>query len=265
MALVKRIDFGNALGVKDGTIRSLISRKQLCCNKNGLIDTEKPLNYAYLLKINGGNQAVFADFDLNSKSNVQRKLVVATKTEEKISTASKTSTKKSTTAKVESVKPSATYSKKTTTKYQETIPEPEPKETAEDRKLKREEERIRKEQLDYDLRLKKANAISKEREAELKTMEIEKKMGNTIPLDKVISLMAINYKAIFKSFHANLKNIASTTVHSLGGTNDDLHNVMKELEESLNHIIEKSKEKAAHDVDMLVQEYSEVRSRGERK
>lgn len=59
--------------------------------------------------------------------------------------------------------------------------------------------------------------------------------------------------------------IASTTVQSLGGTNDDLHTVMKELEQVLNHIINKSKEKSQMDIDRLVEEYSEVRSRGERK
>jgi hypothetical protein len=262
MALVKRIDFGIALGVKDGTIRSKISRKQLCCNKKGLIDTENRLNYAYLLEINGGNQDVFIPFDLNSKSNIQRKLIVATKPSEKKSISNE---KKS--------KPSAKSTPKeepiTTKKINQTLTKdnevPEIKESAEDRRLRREEEKARKELLDYDLRLKKANAIAKEREVELKTMEIEKKMGNTIPLDKAMSLMSINYKAIFKSFHSNLKNIASVTVHRLGGTNEDLHSVMIELEGVLDHIIEKSKEKSNHDIDILVQEYSDLRSRGEKK
>lgn len=267
MALVKRIDFGKALGIKDGTIRSKISRKQLCCNKKGLIDTENPKNYAYLLEINGGNQDVFVPYDLNSKSNIQRKVITQTISSEKNQNTKKTKVEKHTQSidsideneKIENLNTSNNSKKNKEENSQSET------ETPEERKIRREEERARKELLDYDLRLKKANAISKEREAELKTMEIEKRMGNTIPLDKAESLMAINFKAIFKSFHSNLKNIASTTVHRLGGTNEDLHEVMTELEQILDHVVEKSKEKAAHDIELLVQEYSEKRSRGERK
>jgi len=77
--------------------------------------------------------------------------------------------------------------------------------------------------------------------------------------------MAINYKAIFKSFHSQLKNIASTMVQNLGGTKDDLNAIMIELEQALNHIKETSKENSNDDIERLIEEYSQVRSRGERK
>ena len=144
--------------------------------------------------------------------------------------------------------------------------------TSEERKQRLEENKQREIDREYnqtllsiEIRKKKADLRLIERNAEIKEAQLEKIAGNTIPLDQVMSLMAINYKAIFKSFHSQLKNIASTTVQSLGGTNDDLHTVMKELEQVLNHIINKSKEKSQMDIDRLVEEYSEVRARGERR
>jgi len=59
MSLVKPEDFAKALNISYGTIRSKISRGGLLRNKNKLIDTENPINYIYLLEVNGGDQSVF--------------------------------------------------------------------------------------------------------------------------------------------------------------------------------------------------------------
>jgi len=119
--------------------------------------------------------------------------------------------------------------------------------------------------LEIDIAKRQADLNNVQRTAEIKQMQLEKIMGNTLPLDQVMSLMAINYKAIFKSFHSQLKNIASTMVQNLGGSKDDLNAIMVELEQVLNHIKETSKENSNDDIDRLIEEYSQVRSRGERK
>ena len=66
-----------------GTIRSKVSRKQLCCNRKGLIDTEHPLNFIYLVEVNGGDQSVFDKYALNG-TNVSKKSSVQTKRQENV-------------------------------------------------------------------------------------------------------------------------------------------------------------------------------------
>ena len=282
MALVKINDFCGALSVSRGTIGSKISRGQIRCNSKKQIDTENPINYIYLLEVNGGNQEVFAEYDLRSKNrtNIQRKVNTNTENYKNILIRDKTVLKSA--EKVQKAvfeKPSDGGGSVNIAPTVETKIIKEKKEvlvpakmTSEERKQRLEENKQREIDREYnqtllsiEIRKKKADLRLIERNAEIKEAQLEKIAGNTIPLDQVMSLMAINYKAIFKSFHSQLKNIASTTVQSLGGTNDDLHTVMKELEQVLNHIINKSKEKSQMDIDRLVEEYSEVRSRGERK
>lgn len=88
MALVSKKDFGIALNIPYGTIRSKFSRKQLCCNRKGLIDTENPLNFIYLVEVNGGDQSVFDSYNVSSggksKANVNKKIILPTKKETKV-------------------------------------------------------------------------------------------------------------------------------------------------------------------------------------
>ena len=53
-------------------------------NKNKLIDTENPINYIYLLEVNGGIQSVFDIYNIN-KTNVGKKNVAPTKKAENVS------------------------------------------------------------------------------------------------------------------------------------------------------------------------------------
>ena len=87
MALVSKKDFGEALKIAYGTIRSKISRKQLCCNRKGLIDTEHPLNYVYLLEVNGGDQSVFSDYNIKTSNgtNLNKKITHTIKSAKNVS------------------------------------------------------------------------------------------------------------------------------------------------------------------------------------
>jgi hypothetical protein len=267
MCLVKVKDFGDALGISGGTIRSKISRGQLLRNKNNLIDTENPTNYIYLLEVNGGDQKVFEPYDIkpNGRANVSKKVsppnknatnVVVSKKQVSNLIKSPINSKKEVLAKPSKTNGSVNIAPSVETKISKlTLEEKFERELAKQQ---------RQTLLEIDIAQKKANLNNVQRTAEIKQMQLEKIMGNTLPLDQVMSIMAINYKAIFKSFHAQLKNIASTMVQNLGGTKDDLNAIMIELEQSLNHIKETAKENSNDDIERLVEEYSQIRSRGER-
>lgn len=274
MSLVKILDFCSALDVKEGTVRSKLSRGQLVCNEKRLIDTENPINYKYIIEINGGDQTVF---EKHCIANVEKKGSPATKVSKKVipvkKYASKTAVK--TTEKVKkpvSEKPSkikGSVSKLHTVETKKTqakkviIKEPKlsPEQLFEQNLAKQQRQTM----LEIDIRKKEADLMLVERNAEVRKMQLEKIMGNTLPLDQVTSVMAINFKSIYKSFHSQLKNMASTMVQNLGGTKDDYNAIMVEMEQHLNNVRDLAKEKAQMDIDRLIEEYSEIRSRGERK
>jgi len=87
-------------------------------------------------------------------------------------------------------------------------------------------------------------------------IELEKKTGNIVPLDKVISLMSINTKSIFTAFQAQLKNIAVTVVSELGGTSEDVNKILRMLEFSVSDIKKTSQENAEIEVKLLVEDFS---------
>jgi len=119
--------------------------------------------------------------------------------------------------------------------------------------------------LSFEMRRKEAEVKVVERNAELKQYELEKKAGNTLPLDMIEKVIAVNYKAVFKSIHSQIKNIAMVMVQQLGGSKEDLNSILIEMENLLDTTVKDSKKKAKVDIDKLIDEYSEVRSRGERK
>lgn len=274
MSLVKILDFCSALGVKEGTVRSKISRKQIVCNEKRLIDTEDPVNYKYILEINGGDQSVF---EKHCIANVEKKVSSPRKNTTKVVSVKKTvpktvkkvaeKPKNIKNEKVNEIKGSGRKLQRTETKktpVKKTIIL-EPKLSAEERFEKQREKQQRDAMLEIDIAKKKADLMLVERNAEVKKMQLEKIMGNTIPLDLGMTIWAINIKAVYKSLHSQLKNMASTYVEILGGTKDDLNKIMSEMEIHLNAARDFAKENAQREIDSLVDDYSEVRSRGERK
>jgi hypothetical protein len=119
--------------------------------------------------------------------------------------------------------------------------------------------------LDFEKRKREAEVKLIERNAELKQWELEKKAGNTLPLDMIEKVIGINYKAVFKSIHSQTKNIAMVMVQQLGGSKDDLNSIMIELENILDKTVKDAEKKSNVDIEKLIEEYSEIRSRGERK
>jgi hypothetical protein len=270
MALVSKKDFGIALNVAYGTVRSKISRNQLCCNKKGLIDTEQPLNYVYLLEVNGGDQSVFDDYNLKSSntkvnkktssatkntinvSNMKQKEIVVEVAEKENASENKGSVKVS-----PSVKPKEVKAK--------IVVEAPIKETAEERRIAKEQRESNRILLQYEIRKKEAELSLVERNAELKKMELEKKAGNTLPLDLVRKIEVINFQTILNTFLTESRNMATIMVERFGGSRSDVVEIEKKLNIQFKKTVETIKKNVDREIENAVSEYSEVRSRGERK
>jgi hypothetical protein len=214
-----------------------------------------------LVEVNGGDQSVFDSYNVSSggksKANVNKKIILPTKKETKV-------TKKIEVAPKVEVVESVETAEKPIKKAVSAINK-EPKLSLEERRILKEQQQQRDSLLKYELRKKEAEVSLVERNAELKQMELEKKAGNTLPLDMVENVMTINFKAVFKSVHSQLKNIAMVMVQQLGGSKEDLNSIMIEMENILDNAVKDSKKKSAVDIEKLIEEYSEIRSRGERK
>lgn len=275
MSLVSVKDFGIALKISGGTIRSRISRKKLRCNKKGLIDTENPTNYIYLLEVNGGDQSVFEQYHQGvlSKPKVvkinptpkenttkidlgKEKLVledesgVIPEKEEK----QKPSKIRGSVKVVPTVETKIITEKKDIQKF-----------SVEDKREQEAQRKARMSFLDMEVQRKQAELLVIQHNAELKQYELDKKAGNTLPLNMIDKVVGINYKAVFKAVHSQLKNIAMVMVQQLGGSKEDLNSILIDMENLLDKAVKDSKKKAEVDIDKLIEEYSEVRSRGERK
>lgn len=114
---------------------------------------------------------------------------------------------------------------------------------------------------EIDYRTRVATAESKEREAELKRIQLEKMAGNLLPVDLVQTILVINIQSLIKNFESELENMASIYVTD----RELLADTITKLKELLSKIVLKSKEDAMFEIENAINEYQEVRSRGERK
>lgn len=114
---------------------------------------------------------------------------------------------------------------------------------------------------EIDYRTRVATAEAKEREAELKRIQLEKIAGNLLPIDIAESIFTINIQSIFRNFESELENLASIYVPDRSILSD----VIQKQKELLVKIIEKSKEDAFISIENAINDYAETRSRGERK
>lgn len=278
MALVKVKDFGDALKISGSTIRSKINRGQLLRNKNKLIDTENPINFIYLIEVNGGDQSVFESFNIKpiGRTNVRRKITPQTKKQiniiiddnsEIILPKKEVKTENSKNKEVNDSKGSVNITPTVETKNKKAIPiiENQTKLSLEEKREIQASKKARETLLELELRQKIANAQYKEREAELKQIQLEKIAGNTLPLDLVDTILTINLQTIFKVFNSELENIATISVEILGGTRDDLVRITKSQNVILNKLVETARTNANFEIDRAVAEYSETRARGERR
>lgn len=275
MSLVSKEDFAIALKIPYGTIRSRVSRKQLCCNRAGLIDTENTKNYAYVLTINGGDQSVFEEYHQGvvSKTKVNKKRSNPNKILKKDVVVSKNVISDEKTVEIsekqENENPSdskGSVNIAPTVETKKTEPKKVPEKlTAEEKRIMLEQKKANATFLSFEIRKKEADVKLAERKSELAQWELEKKAGSTLPVNMIEKVIAINFKAIFKSIKSQSKNIAMVMVQQLGGSKEDLDSILEQLDDILDGTVRDAEKKSSVDLEKLLDEYSEIRSRGERK
>lgn len=118
---------------------------------------------------------------------------------------------------------------------------------------------------DIDLRTKIATAEAKERESELKRIQLEKMAGNLLPVDIVEKIVVINIQAILKGFRTERENMTSILIERFGGNRRDLVEINSMLDKAMDVVISKAEKEANFELEQAISVYQEVRSRGERK
>lgn len=118
---------------------------------------------------------------------------------------------------------------------------------------------------DIELRKKTADLENAEYTAKLKKLEIEKKAGKLLPIELAQRIMVINIQTIFRTFEGESENVAGIFSEVLGGTRKDLSEIIKRMRESLSVAIKKAEDDSAEEIAQAIMEYTETRSRGERK
>jgi len=85
--------------------------------------------------------------------------------------------------------------------------------------------------------------------------------GNLLPVELVQSILVINIQNLIKNFEGELENMASIYI-----TDRELLSIATtKQKELLAKIVLKSKEDAMFEIENSINEYQEVRGRGERK
>lgn len=275
MGFVTVKDFGIALGVNGVTVRQRVVRKKLIKNDYGLIDVNHVTNFSYIVEINGGDLSVFDKYykSIDNDTNVKKKLNKPNKnisfskpSENKVEKLikSKETTKKSKNKEVNDNKGLVYSYNGVETKKTDVNSVPE-KLTADEKRRMSEQKKANDLILSFEIRKKEAEVKLVERNAELKQWELEKKAGSTLPINMMEKVIAINFKAIFKSIKSQSKNIAMVMVQQLGGSKEDLDSILMQLDDILDSTVKDAEKKSTVDVEKLIEEYSEIRSRGERK
>jgi len=115
------------------------------------------------------------------------------------------------------------------------------------------------------LREKKAKTLKVEREAEYKSLQIQKMRGELMPIELVERTQTINIQSIFRSFESASENIASIYNERLGGDRATLAEMMTRMREELARSIKSAEDRSKEEIKGLMAEYAATRNRGENK
>jgi len=116
------------------------------------------------------------------------------------------------------------------------------------------------------LRKLKSDTEKAERENEIKKLTLEKMMGQLMPVDLMHGIFKINIQNVFKSFENELVNLASIYCDIMaGGDRSKLSEVIDSMRTNLHRIIKETKANSKKEIEGVINEYAETRSRGERK
>lgn len=133
-------------------------------------------------------------------------------------------------------------------------------------KEKKDGRRKSAEVVDWDTRKKIADALLQERKAEKEQLALEKMAGKLIPTALVFNILRVHNQSIFATFHNDVEVQASVFCDVMaGGDRKMLAKVTEKLSEKLSDSVKRAEEVALASVENAIEEYTETRSRGERK
>lgn len=117
---------------------------------------------------------------------------------------------------------------------------------------------------DLDLRTRIAAAEVKERESELKRIQLEKLAGNLLPVDLCEKIISINIQAVFKGFESEMENMASIYNEEFGGDRKTLVNIIRKQREVFARAIAKASKDAKYELENAVNDFQDTKTRGQR-
>ena len=229
MAIVTRKEFAELCGKSVNYVNTYVVRNQVAVLPNKMIDTENPLNILFKKKCKSidRNREVEARKERKQKKNTPNP-------EEEVTS-----------------EPIYIYSKK---------------ESAEEKSARLRQNEADEEQLSWDARKKRADALQSERKAELSQLQVEKMMGSLMPVDLVEAILRINIQDIFRNFESSCINLASIYCDILGaGDREKLAEITGRLRQELSTIIKRTETSAAQEIENVIADYADSRNRGERK
>lgn len=118
----------------------------------------------------------------------------------------------------------------------------------------------------WELRKKKADTLLQERKAEKESMQLQKLGGKLLPTDLAVNIIRIHNQSIFATFQNDVENQASIFCDILaGGDRKLLGEITDKLGEQIGVCIKRAEEVAMQSIENAIDEYTDTRSRGERK
>lgn len=226
---LKKSELARALSLNPGVINMAIKRGYMCEDDEGLIEMDHPLNKLWLKR----------QIEENGKTLDLNKAFDTSQT--KLKSIQKRNAKK---------KPKTNGS---TVKTQT----PTPPDTEQDKAL----EELR----DIQIKIKEANLKKTLKAIELDEIKIAKQRGQLIPFDAVKSFFLYTVEGVIKQYDQESKSVADVMLSRFGATREEHIETKKELSNKLNEIKIEAIENLLLGLDQIVEEYQEVRGRGESK
>jgi len=120
--------------------------------------------------------------------------------------------------------------------------------------------------VDWAERKLQADTLLQEARAEKEKLNLEKLAGKLIPVDLVFNILNIHNHDIFATFQNDAENLASVYCDILaGGDRKKLSEITTKLSEKLDDAVRRAKEVSMSSIENAIDDYREVRNRGEKK
>lgn len=259
MALVTRKEFAAMCGKSVQTINTYIVRKKLFHLKSdkSLMDTQFLANKQFLDKaIAERNGEIVVKIKKEKPQEPKRPPGRPKKTDETPKKIKQSPPATKTKIPIEDVDP------ETDDGYRE----PDPKKQQKKRTLDEDDEESMISVFEAEAKKKIADAEKAVWQAEKERLAVEKLTGKLMPVDLVEQILRVNIHHIFKSFENELSTLASIYCDILAaGDRGKLAELIGKMRVELARIIKDTSTTAKAEIENVVADYSEVRSRGERK